>query len=53
MAEHALTGFRRANGRVGIRNHVVALPVDDLSNAAVEGIAALVPGVIALPHAYG
>jgi len=53
MAEPSLTGYRRANGRVGIRNYVVALPVDDLSNAAVEGIAALVPGVIALPHAYG
>ena len=27
-------GYRRENGRVGIRNHVVLLPVDDLSNAA-------------------
>jgi (2R)-sulfolactate sulfo-lyase subunit beta len=53
MVTQQLTGYRRADGRVGIRNHVVALPVDDLSNAAVEGIAALVPGVIALPHAYG
>jgi (2R)-sulfolactate sulfo-lyase subunit beta len=53
VAAQQLTGYRRVDGRVGIRNHVVALPVDDLSNAAVEGIAALVPGVIALPHAYG
>ncbi len=49
----ALTGYRRPDGRVGIRNHVVVLPVDDLSNAAAEGVARLVPGVIALPHAYG
>ncbi|HUY30476.1 MAG TPA: UxaA family hydrolase [Acidimicrobiales bacterium] len=53
MAAERLTGYRRADGRVGIRNHVVVLPVDDLSNAAAEGIARLVPGVLALPHAYG
>jgi (2R)-sulfolactate sulfo-lyase subunit beta len=52
MAEQ-LTGYRRTDGRVGIRNHVVALSVDDLSNAAVERIAAVVPGVLALPHSYG
>jgi len=48
-----LTGYRRADGTVGVRNHVVVLPVDDLSNAAAEGIAHLVPGTLALPHAYG
>ncbi len=53
MASKVLTGYRRENGTVGIRNHVVILAVDDLSNAAVEGIAALVPGTIALPHSYG
>ena len=29
-------GYRRENGRVGVRNHVIVLPVDDLSNAAAE-----------------
>ena len=29
-------GYRRENGRVGVRNHVVILPVDDISNAACE-----------------
>ena len=48
-----LTGFRRADGTVGIRNHVVILPVDDLSNAAAEAVAHVVPGTLALPHAYG
>jgi (2R)-sulfolactate sulfo-lyase subunit beta len=48
-----LTGFRRKNGRVGIRNHVLILPVDDISNAAVEGVASLVRGTTALPHPYG
>jgi (2R)-sulfolactate sulfo-lyase subunit beta len=53
MAAKRVRGYRRPDGRVGVRNHVVALPVDDLSNAAVEGIAKLVPGVIPLPHHYG
>ncbi len=33
-------GFRRENGRVGIRNHVVILPLDDISNAAAEAVGA-------------
>ena len=48
-----LTGYRRENGRFGVRNHVVILPVDDLSNAAAEGVAALVRGTKALSHPYG
>lgn len=46
-------GWRRENGRVGIRNHVVILPLDDLSNAACEAVANNVKGTLALPHAYG
>src|SRR3954470_12395441 len=45
--------YRRENGRVGIRNHVIILPVDDISNACVEKVAAMVPGTLPLPHAYG
>ncbi len=48
-----LTGYRRENGRVGIRNHVLILSVDDISNAAVEGVARLIRGTTALPHPYG
>src|SRR5256714_2920074 len=48
-----LTGFRRPDGRYGIRNHVIVLPVDDISNAAAEGVASLIRGTMALPHAYG
>ncbi|MCX6035191.1 MAG: UxaA family hydrolase, partial [Chloroflexi bacterium] len=51
--EFPLTGYRRANGRVGIRNHVLILSVDDISNAAVEGVANLIRGTVALPHPYG
>jgi len=46
-------GYRRENGRVGVRNHVVILPVDDISNAAAEAVASNIKGTLALPHAYG
>ena len=48
-----IQAYRRPNGRVGVRNHVVVLPVDDISNAAAEKVAAMIPGTLALPHAYG
>jgi (2R)-sulfolactate sulfo-lyase subunit beta len=47
------TGYRRENGRVGVRNHVIILPLDDLSNAACEAVANNIKGTLALPHAYG
>ena len=46
-------GYRRENNRVGVRNHVVILPVDDISNAACEAVANNVKGTMAIPHAYG
>jgi len=48
-----LFGYRRENGRVGVRNHVVILPVDDISNAACEAVARHIEGTLALPHSYG
>jgi (2R)-sulfolactate sulfo-lyase subunit beta len=52
-AARTFLGYRRADGRVGCRNHVVILPVDDLSNAAAEAVAKVVQGTLALPHPYG
>lgn len=46
-------GYRRPDGSVGSRNHVIVLPVDDISNAACEGVASKIAGTLALPHAYG
>jgi (2R)-sulfolactate sulfo-lyase subunit beta len=46
-------GWRRENGRVGVRNHVIILPLDDLSNSACEAVANNIKGTMALPHAYG
>src|ERR1700730_4031647 len=47
------SGWRRENGRVGVRNHVVILPLDDLSNSACESVANNIKGALAIPHAYG
>ena len=46
-------GWKRENGRIGVRNHVIILPLDDLSNAACEAVANSIKGTLALPHAYG
>ncbi len=53
MRAKTFWAYRRENGRVGIRNHVVILPLDDLSNAACESVAHNIKGTLALPHAYG
>jgi (2R)-sulfolactate sulfo-lyase subunit beta len=52
-ANATFMGWRRENGRVGVRNHVVLLPLDDLSNSSCEAVANNVKGTLALPHAYG
>jgi (2R)-sulfolactate sulfo-lyase subunit beta len=48
-----LTGYRRPDGRFGVRNYVLIIPVDDLSNAAAEAVAHNIRGTMALPHPYG
>lgn len=53
MRDTTVLGFRRENGRVGVRNHVAIIPLDDLSNAAAEAVAHNIRGCIAIPHAYG
>jgi (2R)-sulfolactate sulfo-lyase subunit beta len=53
MRAETFRGYRRPDGRVGVRNHVVILPVDDISNAAAEAVARVIHGVLPLPHAYG
>src|SRR5947199_4900166 len=53
LSKASFRGYRRENGRVGVRNHVVILPVDDLSNAAAQAVENNVKGTLALPHPYG
>lgn len=52
-SKRTVWAYRRENGRIGVRNHVAILPLDDISNAACEAVAAHIHGTIALPHAYG
>ena len=53
MMRRTFKGYIREDGRVGIRNHVVVIPVDDLSNTAALGVAKLIRGVVPLAHPYG
>ena len=46
-------GYRRANGRVGVRNHVIIMPLDDLSQAAVNAVANNVRDCLPIVHPYG
>ena len=46
-------GYRRENGRVGVRNHVIILPLDDLSNTACEAVAHNIKGATYIAHPYG
>jgi (2R)-sulfolactate sulfo-lyase subunit beta len=52
-SNNSFFGYRRENGRVGVRNYVAILPVDDISNAACESVANNIKGTMALPHSYG
>jgi|Deesub1362B_J571_1020462.scaffolds.fasta_scaffold00358_24 altronate dehydratase large subunit len=51
-ATHFL-GFRRPDGRTGVRNHVLVLAAVHCVNGVVERIGQEVPGTVALPHIYG
>src|SRR5436190_5021652 len=53
VSDREVLAYRRENGRVGVRNHVIILPVDDISNNCVEMVGSLIKGTMPLPHAYG
>src|SRR5438132_7192707 len=53
MRQTTFQGYRRENNRVGVRNHVIVLPVDDISNTAAEAVANNIKGTMAVPHPYG
>jgi (2R)-sulfolactate sulfo-lyase subunit beta len=46
-------GYERENGRVGTRNHVLIIPLDDLSNSAAVAVEKVIFGSRAIPHPYG
>ncbi|MGB9867482.1 MAG: UxaA family hydrolase [Bacillota bacterium] len=46
-------GYRRADGRVGTRNHVLVLPTVVCANQVVESICQLVKGTVTFTHQHG
>jgi altronate dehydratase large subunit len=46
-------GYRRADGRVGVRNHVLVLSPTGLTSAAATRVSALVRGTICVTSGYG
>ncbi len=46
-------GYRRRNGRVGLRNHVLVLSTVHCANAVVERLGRATCEIVALPHIYG
>lgn len=48
-----IQAYRRANGRFGIRNHLLVMPTSVCATATAERIAALVPGAVSIPNQHG
>lgn len=46
-------GYERANGDIGIRNHLLIIPTVICSNQVCNRIMQLVPGTVAIPHQHG
>jgi altronate dehydratase large subunit len=46
-------GYKRPDGKVGVRNHVVILPSVACSNEVCNAIAREVKGTISIPHQHG
>lgn len=49
----SLTGYRRADGQFGIRNHVLVLPTVSCVNGVVNRVCREVPETVGMPHAHG
>lgn len=48
-----LKGYRRADNRWGIRNHLLVIPTSVCAGETAVRIAAQVPGAVAIPHQHG
>ncbi len=51
--QNKVMAYRRENGRVGVRNHVIILPLDDISLAACKSVENNVKGTLCIEHPYG
>jgi altronate dehydratase large subunit len=52
-ARNEFWGFRRADGRVGVRNHVLILPTITCATQAAHQITQLVQGTVTFIHQHG
>jgi altronate dehydratase large subunit len=46
-------GFRREDGKIGVRNHVLVISSVSCANGVVDAIGRELPEVVAVTHAYG
>jgi altronate dehydratase large subunit len=53
MNSKTFQGFRRANGTVGVRNHVLVIPSVMCANHVVDRIGRAVPDVVTVTHPTG
>jgi altronate dehydratase large subunit len=54
VSEHQFLGYRRPDGRVGVRNHLLVVPTVICASVVAERVAAAVPPLgAALPHLAG
>ena len=53
MTDRTFLGYRRPDGRIGVRNHVLVLSATGLTSAAATRIASLVRGTICVTTGYG
>jgi altronate dehydratase large subunit len=52
LMEHMM-GYRRANGTVGIRNHLLIIPTVICANQVCSRVMQMVPDTVAIPHQHG
>jgi altronate dehydratase large subunit len=50
---NTIMGYRRFNGKFGIRNHLLIIPTVICANQVAVRISQLVPGTVAIPHQHG
>lgn len=50
---YKFNGYLRDDGSIGIRNHILVLPMVICANSVVEAIGREYPEVVTIPHVYG
>lgn len=51
--KHSFLGYKRDDGTVGVRNHVLILPTTVCASHVARRIAEELPGTVPLPHEHG